>query len=384
MKRLYLISILMLCAVMVFAQNDYDTETGIRYFKNENYQSALPYLQRAAKNGSLVALDFLGYMYEFGKGVERNYSIAMNLYKKGEARNYSPCLRSIGRLYKEGHGVTKNPETAYSYFLKAAEQEDGDGEYYVYHAKRYGEGTEMDLPGALMYAERAANHGQTWLYTTIGDMYYDGVGTETNWQKALEWYTKKDGEYDNPTKLRVAEMLYKGMGTTDKPHFSISDAKYSTTFYGDGMDGRSCITQSLILLERLLSAGYEQARPLHNIVKAKYEERVQASNKIVTPKMPQSVSDYLNNYRRPGAPSIASAGYGEIQITFTVTSNGSISNPTYRKRVLTSMDEAAMRMINGMPSWIPGTKGGFNTNMKVTMGISWYPSKNIRVIAYSY
>ena len=43
MKRLYLISILMLCAVMTFAQNDYDTETGIRYFKNENYQSALPY-----------------------------------------------------------------------------------------------------------------------------------------------------------------------------------------------------------------------------------------------------------------------------------------------------------------------------------------------------
>ena len=374
----------MLCAVMAFAQNDFDTETGIRYFMNENYQSAVPYFQRAAKNGSLAALDYLGYMYEYGKGVEKNYTVAMNLYKKGEARNYPPCLRSIGRLYKEGHGVAKNLETAYSYFLKAAEQGESEGELYVYQAKLCGEGTEKDLSGALMYAERAANHGQTWLYATIGDMYYDGIGTEVDWQNALKWYTKKDGDYNNSTKLRVAEMLYKGMGTTDNPHFSISDAQYATNFYGDGINGRSCITQSLILLERLLSAGYEDARPLYNTVKAKYEERVKADNKIVAPKMTESVRNYLNNYRRPGAPAIKSAGYGEIQITFKVTSNGSISNPTYKKRVLVSMDEAAMRMISGMPSWIPGTKGGFDIDMKVTMGISWYPSKKIRTIAYSY
>ena len=362
MKKILLTVICTLCAMVVVAQNDYDTETGIRLYKNKDYQAAVPYFQRAAKNGSLKALDFLGYMYELGKGVEKNYTIALNLYKKGEARNYAPCLANIGRLYKEGRGVTKNKTTAYTYFMKAAEQEDSDGELGVYYAKLFGEGTEKDLSGALTYAERAANHGETWLYTDIGNMYYEGIGTDINKKKAFEWYTKKDGEYDNPTKLRVAEILYSGIIIVNG----------------------SPIEQSLIVLEELLADGYEDARSLHCIVKAEYEEQVKAANKVVAPKMTEAVKTYLSNYRRPGAPAIKSAGYGEIQITFTVTSSGSISNPTYRKRVLVSMDEAAMRMVNNMPKWIPGTKGGYSTNMKVTIGVTWYPSQHIRMVAYSY
>ncbi|ADV42653.1 SEL1-like repeat protein [Bacteroides helcogenes] len=361
MKKILLTVICTLCAMVVVAQNDYDTETGIRLYKNENYQAALPYFQRAAKNGSLAALDFLGYMYERGKGVEKNYAIALNLYKKGEARNYAPCLTNIGRLYREGHGVTQNLNTAYTYFMKAAEQNNSDGEYWVYNAKQLGEGTEKDLSGALAYAERAANHGEKWLYTNIGDMYYDGVGTDINKKKAYEWYAKGDGKYDNPTKLRVAEILYSG----------------AVVVSGSPMQ------QSLAILEKLVAAGYEDARSLHNIVKAEYEKQVEAGNKVTPPRMTDAVKTYLSNYRRPGAPAIESAGHGEIRITFTVTSSGSISNAVYKKRVLVSMDEAAMRMINGMPNWIPGTKGGHNTNMKVTLGISWYPSKEIRMLSYS-
>ena len=60
MKRILAIWIWISCAMAVFAQS-YDEETGIRLYKNRQYEAAVPYLQKAAKAGSSKAQDFLGY-----------------------------------------------------------------------------------------------------------------------------------------------------------------------------------------------------------------------------------------------------------------------------------------------------------------------------------
>jgi len=102
------------------SQNTTDTNTGIDLFWKKKYVEAVPYLQKGAKGGDLPALDFLGYMYEFGLGVQQDYVIAMNLYKKGEVHNYSPVLYNIGRMYLDGKGRPKNREKAIEYYEKSA------------------------------------------------------------------------------------------------------------------------------------------------------------------------------------------------------------------------------------------------------------------------
>ncbi len=393
MKKLLIALQLLLVTMMCFAQSNPDTESGIRFYKAKNYKDALPYFQRAAKAGDPVAMDFLGYMYENGYGVPVNGTIAMNLYRKGEAKGHTPCIVGIGRLYREGIGVTVNHKTAYNYFFKAAELKNYEAEYYVYRCKMEGKGTEQDLPGALAYAERSAFDGYGWLSSAIGDMYYKGVGTEVNYDKALEWYMywfSHKNEYlfgsdtENDLMLRIAEMLYKGQGTGEKPNFKLWNDKYKIKFYADGETGRACITDALVILEELvLKKNFADAVPLHNTVKNKYQERLAASNKVEAPRLTEAAQKHLNRYPTPRKPAIESAGYGEIRIAFTVTSSGSITNASYKKRVLIPLDEAALQMINRMPAWKPAKKGGFDTDCTVVMGITWFPSRHIRMIGYS-
>ena len=62
---------------------------------------------------------------------------------------------------------------------------------------------------------------------------------------------------------------------------------------------------------------------------------------------------------------------GRVIATFVVMKDGSISNAKVVKSVSPSLDEEALRCINGMPNWIPGKQGGKAVNVKYTIPISF-------------
>ena len=62
---------------------------------------------------------------------------------------------------------------------------------------------------------------------------------------------------------------------------------------------------------------------------------------------------------------------GRVIATFVVMKDGSISNAKVVKSVSPSLDEEALRCINGMPNWIPGRQKGQAVNVKYTIPISF-------------
>ena len=94
MKRILSILLCLTCLSFAFAQN-YDETVGVRYFNEEQYSQALPFLQRAAKAGSLKALDCLGQMYGNGWGVEKNKTIMRNMYNRAIQANYAPSMYNM-------------------------------------------------------------------------------------------------------------------------------------------------------------------------------------------------------------------------------------------------------------------------------------------------
>jgi TonB family protein len=62
---------------------------------------------------------------------------------------------------------------------------------------------------------------------------------------------------------------------------------------------------------------------------------------------------------------------GRVIATFVVMKDGSISNAKVVKSVSPSLDEEALRCINGMPNWIPGKQKGQAVNVKYTIPISF-------------
>lgn len=98
MKRAIILSVLsMLCWTGVWAQAN--LETGIRYYKWEDYARALPYLQAAAKEGYGEACYLLGGMYYSGKGVAADSAIALRMYERGLEYGYNRGEIELGDIY---------------------------------------------------------------------------------------------------------------------------------------------------------------------------------------------------------------------------------------------------------------------------------------------
>ena len=68
----------------------------------------------------------MGRCYDFGMGVKKDYSRAVEWYKKSDNNN---CARSnyyLGVCYEDGKGVYKNLETAYQWYKKGADAPEAD------------------------------------------------------------------------------------------------------------------------------------------------------------------------------------------------------------------------------------------------------------------
>jgi TPR repeat protein len=87
-------------------------QKGIEYFQNEDYQSALEYFGQAAAANNADAMFSLGWIYQFGKGVEQDYLEAVRWYQKGAEAGSVIAMESLGGMYEHGYGVAKDLEKA--------------------------------------------------------------------------------------------------------------------------------------------------------------------------------------------------------------------------------------------------------------------------------
>lgn len=68
----------------------------------------------------------LAKLYQNGDGVEQNYAEALRLFKAAYDDGYAPAALHIGEFYYFGYGIKQDRDTAYLWFLKAAEDGNPD------------------------------------------------------------------------------------------------------------------------------------------------------------------------------------------------------------------------------------------------------------------
>jgi len=87
-------------------------------------ERAVELLQRAVETGSIVAHHHLGFAYEKGLGVHRDYELAIMHYEKSAERGYAASLGALGYLHRKGFGTSKNFPEAVRLYRLAADQGD--------------------------------------------------------------------------------------------------------------------------------------------------------------------------------------------------------------------------------------------------------------------
>jgi len=98
------------------AKRDLDAKD---YADGKDYAKALPLWQKAADAGNADAMNSLGDLYYYGRGVAQDYAQARNWYQKAAAAGNPAAMFSLGWLYKNGQGVAQDLAKAREWFKKA-------------------------------------------------------------------------------------------------------------------------------------------------------------------------------------------------------------------------------------------------------------------------
>eukprot|EP01083_Nonionella_stella_P004230 12180_1 len=179
-------------------------------YGSKEYAQAVRMLSEAANDGYAASQNNLGHCFEFGKGVERDESKALDWYERSAAQGYGASFVNLGYLQiKRGHY-----EAAFKSFLKASKDDTNIESWYylgLMHEKGYFVPRNTHL--ALEYFEKASKKGHQPSKLKIANCFFGGSGgSEHNYSKAFEIYRKLALNGNDVAANNLAIMYEEGFG----------------------------------------------------------------------------------------------------------------------------------------------------------------------------
>jgi uncharacterized protein len=150
-------------------------------------------LANTAEAGDAEAQLSLGQMYVNGEGVSKDVVKAVEWFQKAASQGHPKAQFSLGKMYYLGESVPKDAVKAVEWYQKAAEQGYANAQFNLGKMYQTGEGVQTDLAKAVEWYEKAAAQGNADAQGHLGGFYYAGYGVQKDAAKAFEW-TKKAAE----------------------------------------------------------------------------------------------------------------------------------------------------------------------------------------------
>ncbi len=115
--------------------------------------------RRAARAGSLVAMNEMGVRYQKGQGVEADPINAIGWFTVAAQRGLPASQVNLGNCYEVGRGVLQDFEQAGAHYAAAAKQNFGPAQYLLAQLFEQGKGAKANPVYAYVNYTRAAANG---------------------------------------------------------------------------------------------------------------------------------------------------------------------------------------------------------------------------------
>lgn len=164
----------------------------------QDYEKAFEWFLKSAQEGNKFAQYSLANLYYYGNGVEKDLSQAFLWYRKSSEQGQPYAPYAVAQMYDKGEYVSQSEETAQRYYkvalsgfleLESKDQADDNLFYKIGVMYKNGLGTEIDIPKAIEYFEKSTEN--MWSTYQLGRLYLFGAEElEKDKEKAVEWLTK--------------------------------------------------------------------------------------------------------------------------------------------------------------------------------------------------
>ena len=163
----------------------------------KNMSEAVGLYKRAAKLGDGKAMSELGCCYFVGfesyhNGAEEtpDYKTAVSWFRKAADAGNAEGQLSLGYCYENGLGVAKNPHDAFKWYKLAADQGNPVAQCNVGNCYVNGWSVTVDKSQAFKYYKAAAEQNYLNAQNRLAWCYYNGDGVPVNYNEAVAWWTR--------------------------------------------------------------------------------------------------------------------------------------------------------------------------------------------------
>ena len=137
-----------------------DFYKGLLAAEKGDFLTALMEWEPLALAGDDMAQFNLGQLYNKG-GVDlpKSHETAAKWFSLAADSGHAGAQYNLGWMYDNGYGVQKNFKVAVKWFILAAEQEDPDAQFNLAHHYALGNGVKVDYVYAYMWASFSDSNG---------------------------------------------------------------------------------------------------------------------------------------------------------------------------------------------------------------------------------
>ena len=153
-------------------------EQGSKHFYDGHAATSVGYFVTAANLGNSDAQYMLGQCHLQGKGVAKNYEVAIGSLLAAAEQGNVRAQKELGLCYKVGRGVPQNMQLSYQWYDKAEKQGDAEATYML---------GSFYFDAAYNCCRKAADQGLTRAITQLGVLHHTIKPDEA---KAYELYRK--------------------------------------------------------------------------------------------------------------------------------------------------------------------------------------------------
>jgi len=103
----------------------YSAPLGESAYRSGDYPRASRRIGPAAERGDARAQAYLGFMYQYGRGVPQSYPLAIYWYRRGAEQGNAVAQHLLGLMYDKGMGIPTNHVAAHIWLNLAAARTKG-------------------------------------------------------------------------------------------------------------------------------------------------------------------------------------------------------------------------------------------------------------------
>ena len=177
---------------------------------------------KAAENGSDAASGNIGYMFQHGAGVQKDYAQAMSWFDKAVAQGNSDAENQLGWMYQFGQGVDVNDTNALAWYQLSADAGNKNGQNNLQALRENLKNRNIYGAANLRVTDPNIAAAQRWVKIQDLRSQINGLEGDAQQQEDLAYQLEHTGNGKNNTMTK----LFNAVGSVPAEKYHAEAAKY--------------------------------------------------------------------------------------------------------------------------------------------------------------